>query len=334
MKFTLRTSPITIFCVSLACAAALAQVQTSPSGPVHSRFGFPMSRMKAQPTAAENHQAQSPSSPDISFTFEMVDVPGQPASSASGVNDKREIVGGYGSAFDSAFFLKGTKFTQIAYPGAAYTAAYAINNAGAIVGQYGVSLTDVQGFKLDGKTYTSIDYPGGVQSYSNGINKHGDIVGGWVDTSGMYHGFLLSKGVFTSIDAPGATGTDALGINAAGEIVGAYARSDGTSHGFLLQSGSFTTIDYPGGYSQNYLGDINDKGVIVGGYGDNTIVNGVAYATEHAFIYESGQFTNADVPFGPPAVTQPYQINNNGVMVGDYVDNSGTVYGYEAAVGP
>jgi uncharacterized membrane protein len=296
MKFTLRTLPITILCVSLACVAALAQVQPSPSGPVHSRFGLPMSRMKAQPTAAANRQAQSPGSPEISFTFGMIDFPGQPASGASGVNDKGEIIGGYGSAFDSAFLLKGTKFTEIAYPGAAYTDAYAINDAGVIVGQYGVSLTDVQGFQLDGKSYTSIDYPGGVQSYSNGINKHGDIVGGWVDTSGLYHGFLLSKGVFTSIDVPGATGTDALGINAAGEIIGAYASRDGSSHGFLLRGGSFTTIDYPGGYSQNYLGGVNDQGVIVGGYGDNTIVNGVAYATEHAFIYESAQFTNADVP--------------------------------------
>lgn len=334
MEFTSRTLTLTILCVFLACAAALAQVQPSPSGPVHSRFGFPVSRMKAEPTAAADRQAQLPGSLDISFTFGMVDVPGQPASGASGVNDKSEIVGGYGAAFDSAFLLKGPKFTQIAYPGAAYTDAYAINDAGVIVGQYGMSLTDVQGFKLDEKTYTSVDYPGAVQSYSNGINKHGDIVGGWVDTSGMYHGFLLSKGVFTSIDAPGATGTDALGINAAGEIIGAYASGDGSSHGFLLQSGTFTTIDYPGGYSQNYLGGINDQVVIVGGYGDNTIVNGVAYATEHAFIYQSGQFTTADVPFGPPAVTQPYQINNNGVMVGDYVDNSGTVYGYEATVGP
>ena len=116
MKFTLRTLPITIFCVALASAAALAQVQTLPSGPVHSRFGLLTSRMKAQPTSAANHQTQPTSSPDISFTFGMVDVPGQPASGASGVNDKSEIVGGYGSAFDSAFLLKGAKFTQNRLP--------------------------------------------------------------------------------------------------------------------------------------------------------------------------------------------------------------------------
>ena len=111
-----------------------------------------------------------------------------------------------------------------------------------------------------------------------------------------------------------------------------YYNSDGSTHGFLLQSGTFTTIDYPGGYSQNYLRGINDQGVMVGAYGEPTIVNGVDYQWEHGFVYQSGVFTNADAPFGPPAVTLPFQINNNGVIVGEYVDNSDTVYGYEATV--
>ena len=339
MKLTLRTLPITILCVSLACAAALAQVQPSPSGPVHSRFGFPLSRMKAQPTGAANHQTQSPGSPDVSFTFGMIDFPGQMDSGAFGVNDKGEMTGGYGTQMvgdgvsNHGFLLKGTKFTEIDYPGAAYTEPNGMNDSGAIVGQYGVSLSDEQGFELVGKTYTTIDYPGATLTSANAINKSGEITGFWFG-NGAGHGFLYSKGVFSSIDAPGATYTDAYGINDAGEIVGWYSITGSDSHGFLYSDGTFTIIDYPGGYSQNYLGGINDQGVIVGSYGDPTTVNGVTYDWEHAFIYQGGQFTNADVPFGPPAVTQPYQINNNGVMVGEYVDNSGTVYGYEATVGP
>jgi len=337
MKFTLRTSPITILCVSLACATALAQVQPSPGGPVHSRFGFPISRMKAQPTAAANHQAQSPGSPDISFTFGMVDFPGQMDSAAFGVNDKGQIVGGYGTGLASGasnygFLLKGTKFTLIDYPGAGWTEPNGMNDSGVIVGAYATASSS-EGFELVGKTYTTIDYPGATFTEADGINRSGDIVGAWY-CCGVDHGFLLSKGVFTSIDVPGAADTTAYGINKTGEIVGVYFTTDGDSHGFLYSGGTFTTIDYPGGYSQNYLAGINDQGVIVGGYGEFTTINGFEYQWEHAFIYDSGQFTNADVPLGPPAVTQPYQINNNGVMVGDYVDNSGTVYGYEAAVGP
>lgn len=337
MKSTLRTLLVTILGFFLACGAALAQVQPSPGGPVHSRFGSLTLTMKAQPTTPANRQAQSPGSPDISFTFGMIDFPGQMDSGGSAANVKGEIVGGYGPNMvgnlvtNHGFLLKGTKFTEIDYPGAAYTEPNGMNDSGTIVGQYGASFSDEQGFKLEGKTYTTIDYPGATLTSANAINKPGDIVG-YQYSGGTGHGFLLSKGVFTSIDVPGAIGTDAYGINKNGEIVGTYYDSDGNGHGFLLQNGTFTTIDYPGGYSQNYLGGINDSGVIVGAYGDPTTVNGVSYAWEHSFVYQNGQFTNADVPFGPPAVTQPFGISNNGVIVGEYVDNSGTVYGYEATV--
>jgi uncharacterized membrane protein len=336
MKFTSIALTVAIVYVSLACAAAFAQVQP-PSGPVHSRFGFPMPRMSAQPVAAADRQAQSPGWPDTSFTFGMVDFPGQMDSAGSAANDKGEIIGGYGPnvlgdlVSNHGFLLKGTKFAEIDYPGGAYTEPNGMNDAGVIVGQYGVSFSDEQGFKLVGKTYTTIDYPGAALTSANGVNKSGQVVG-YQYSGGAGHGFLLSKGVFTSIDVPGALGTDADGISKTGEIVGLYYNSDGSSHGYLLQNGTFTTIDYPGGYSQNYLSGINDQGVIVGGYGEPMTINGVTYSWEHAFIYQDGQFTNADAPFGPPAVTQPFGISNNGVIVGEYVDNSGTVYGYEATV--
>jgi probable HAF family extracellular repeat protein len=340
MKLKSKTLAVTILCVSLACVGAMAQIQPTASGPAHSRLGLLTSRMTALPTAVANHQAQSPGSPDISFTFGMVDFPGQMDTVGSAANDKGEIVGGFGpevvgdAVSNHGFSLKGTKFTQIDYPGAGWTEPNAINDSGAIVGAYGASLSaPEQGFKLVGKTYTAIVYPGAVDTSAIGINKSGEIVGYW-DSGGPGHGFLLSKGIFTSIDVPGATLTSALGINKSGEIVGLYYNSDGSTHGFLLQDGTFTTIDYPGGFSQNYLWGINDEGAMVGAYGEPTTINGVAYAWEHAFIYQSGQFTNADVPFGPPAATQPFGISNAGVIVGEYVDNSGTVYGYEATVGP
>jgi hypothetical protein len=81
--------------------------------------------MNAQPTAAADHPAQSPGSPDISFTFGMVDFPGQIGTAGSAANDKGEITGGYGPnvvgdlASNHGFLLKGTKFTELDYPGAA-----------------------------------------------------------------------------------------------------------------------------------------------------------------------------------------------------------------------
>jgi probable HAF family extracellular repeat protein len=300
---------------------------------------FPGSRPAVAAARAAGHQAQSSGSPDISLTFGMVDFPGQTDSGASAANDKGEIVGGYGPNMvgnlvtNHGFLLKGTKFTEIDYPGAAYTEPNGMNDSGVIVGQYGASFSDEQGFKLVGKTYTTIDYPGASLTSANAINKSGEVVG-YQYSGGTAHGFLFSKGVFTSIDVPGAVGADAYGINNSGEIVGVYYNSDGSSHGFLLQDGTFTTLDYPGGYSQNYVAGINDQGLIVGGYGEPTTINGVSYVWEHTYVYQNGQFTNADVPFGPPAATQAFGISSNGVIVGEYIDDSDTVYGYEETVGP
>jgi hypothetical protein len=276
MKFAARTLSITILSVSLACTAALAQVQPSATVPVNPRRGFLASRMKAQPTAQANHpaKAQSQGSPDFTLTFGMVDFPGQSATNVYGVNDKGEIVGEYGPTLANAFYLKGTKFTEIAYPGAVLTAAEGVNDAGVIVGAASTSPQDETGFGfvLDGKTYTAINYPGATFTSALGINKFGDVIG-WETSPNSPEGFLLSKGAFTNISYPGAIGTFPYSINDAREIVGMYGNSDGTLHGFLYQSGTYTTIDYPGGYSQNELASINDNGVIVGVYVDNSGTN-------------------------------------------------------------
>jgi len=337
MKLTWKALPLTLLYASLVCGAALAQVQP-PSGPVHSRFGLPLFGPEAPPVNPANRQAQSPNSPALSLTFGIFTYPGSVASLATGANKAGHIVGGYGPDFalnyptDHGFLLKGTTFTAIDYPAAAYTEPTAINDGGVIVGFQGASFYDEHGFKLVGKTYTSIDYPGSTWTSATGINKHGDIVGAW-GTGSYPHGFLLSKGVFTSIDVPGAVYTGVYGINSAGEIVGVYSDSSGNTHGFELSKGTFTTLDYPG-YSQNYLTDINDSGLILGGYGEWTTINGVAYEWEHCYVYQSGTFTTFDAPFGPPAATQVWHLNNYGVITGFYADNSSTTYGFEATVAP
>src|SRR5580704_11262176 len=247
-------------------------------------------------TAAEQvagHQAQSPGSSDLSLTFGMVDFPGQTDSGGSAANDKNEIVGGYGP-----------------------------NMIGDSVSNHG--------FLLKGTKFTEIDYPGAAYTEPNGINDSGAIVGQYGVSFSDEQGFKLVGKTYTSIDYPGASLTSANAINKSGDIVG-YQYSGGTGHGFLFSKGVFTSIDVPGAIGTDAYG-INKTGEIVGGYGEVTTINGASYSWEHAYVYEGGQFTNADVPFGPPAVTQPFSISNNGVIVGEYVDNSGTVYGYEAAV--
>jgi hypothetical protein len=334
---------VTVIALLLICGAALAQIaqlSTGTIGTMRLRGG-----MSPQLGAAAAHRpdggAPAVDAPAVSLTFGIYTFPGSVGTFTADVNKAGHAVGGYGPNVNAnlpsnhGFVLKGTKFTTIDYPGAAWTQPNAINDAGVIVGAYGASLYDEHGFKLILTTYTSIDYPGATGTFALGINKLGSIVGTWFSPTDpcCSHGFLLSAGVFTSIDYPGAIYTVPFGINKAGEIAGFYGDSSGNTHGFLLKSGTFTTFDYPG-YSQNYVSDINDSGVIAGGYGDIVTVNGVEYQWEHIYIYQSGTFTTFDAPFGPPAATQIWHLNDYGVIAGFYADNSSTAYGFEAKVGP
>jgi hypothetical protein len=340
MKSSRKASVLTVIALLVTCAAAFAQQTQLPrAGMKGMHFGAPPS--SSQPgVAAMNRSsaARQSQSPTLSLTWGIYTFPGAVGSLTAGVTKSGHILGAYGPNIDAGsnsnygFLLKSGKFATISYPGAAWTQPNGINDAGVIVGGYGASLTDEHGFRLAGTTYTPIDYPGATATFPFGINKSGSIVGEWIDAGGSLHGFLLSKNAYTSIDAPGAIYTFAEGINNGGEICGWYLDGSFTFHGFLLQGGTFTTFDYPGD-SNNYVADINDNGVIAGGYGDPVVVNGVTYYWPHSYVYQNGTFTTFDAPFGPPAATQIWHLNNYGVITGNYIDNSGTSYGFEVTVG-
>lgn len=288
-----------------------------------------------------NYQEQPREGPALNITFSIFTFPGSAGTLTAGATKSGHVVGGYGPNVDvdspsnHAFLLKGQKFTTLDYPGAVYTQANGINDSGVIVGTWGSSYSssDAHAFKLVGKTYTSFDFPNAPQgTVATGINKSGDIVGSWSDNT-TTHGYLLSKGTFTQVDFPGAFYTFTWGINNAGQIAGWYGAYFGDSHGFVYSNGTFTTVDYPG-YSQNYVADINDSGVVVGGYGEIVTINGIDYQWEHGYLYQNGQFTTMDAPFGPPAATLIWHFNDSGIVTGYYADNTSTLYGFEAQVGP
>jgi len=89
-------------------------------------------------------------------------------------------------------------------------------------------------------------------------------------------------------------------------------------------------MNYPGSYDYNGVFDINDNGLILGTYGNN----GYPYVFQHCYLFQSGIYTSCDPPFGPPAWTAPTHLKDAGIVAGEYVDNSGTSYGYTATVGP
>ncbi len=266
----------------------------------------------------------------ISFSdFGMIDFPRANACTANAINNKGKIVGGYGGSdvlglSDHGFLLQKGTFKTVDYPMAARTEVSGINDHNVLVGYYQDASGNGHGFMRSGTTYTSIDAPGGVTPYGTivwDINNAGEIVGGYWDGT-RAHGFLLSGGVYTTLDPPGSTSTTATSINNSGEIVGWYAAASDVWHGWILSGGTYSTIDYPG-KSSNFLYGINDKDQIVGGYD-----------LQGGFIYQGGTFTDIVVSLDPSARVVPSRLNDEGAMIGDYINNAGTIYGYNVTVGP
>lgn len=81
-------------------------------------------------------------------TFTKINVPGNVANAAYGINNKGEIVGSTynpsGTTYGDGFIYRCGEFTTIDYPGAVYTSVAGISDSGQIVGEYVAS---------DGVTY-------------------------------------------------------------------------------------------------------------------------------------------------------------------------------------
>jgi hypothetical protein len=201
-------------------------------------------------------------------------------------------------------------YISIDAPGATRgTVATGINDQGQIVGWY-LDATSYHGFLDMGGVFSNIDVPGTQTTIVSGINDFGQIVGQYSDSTGT-HGFLYSAGTFTSLDYPKFPGdhsgqnTIARGVNNSGQIVGLYGNATGM-HGFLDDHGSFSTIDYAGTTQLNLFG-VNDPGQIVG-----------VSAGPNGYLYSGGSFSAINCPGGSGG-TEPFDINNQGLIVGEYV---------------
>jgi probable HAF family extracellular repeat protein len=218
-------------------------------------------------------------------------------------------------------------FTMINYPGTQFTSLTGMNDSGQIVGNYGIGGSDCQSFLYSGGTFTTIVYPVSGGDYATclvGINDSGSMVGEFTSfqsTGGTPPGFsggffLYSGGAFTLIEAPFPSGAGApTGINKSGQIVGCYSGpvisggvESAVTHGFIYSEGAFTTIDYPGANYYTCPTSINNKGQIVGTYGDSS-------TDQHGFLYSNGTFTTIDEP-GYSGINLN-GINDSGVIVGD-----------------
>ncbi len=130
------------------------------------------------------------------LTFLNIHHPGAGNSSATGVNDKGDIVGSMnGSTGPSGFLLVHGAFTKLQYPGREPTYPTAINIHDEIVGYYFDASGTSHGFLLTDPVkdprWRSFDEPHGARdTVLTGINDRGDLAGWYVDQAGAQKPFI------------------------------------------------------------------------------------------------------------------------------------------------
>jgi hypothetical protein len=119
--------------------------------------------------------------------------------------------------------------------------------------------------------------------------------------------------------AKGAAETDSYAVNNTGVIAGDYLDSSGTQHGMILDGKKLTTFEAPAGGTVIAGYGINSSNVVAGWYVDANLI-------DQGFTYANGVMTSIFYP--KSTGTQANGINDNGWVVGDYFDASGTTHGF------
>ncbi len=211
-----------------------------------------------------------------------------------------------------------------------------INNDGKIAGYFGsgtpAAVHPNKGYTLTPpytqNSYHNENFPGSQQTQVTGINNTDRTVGFWADANGDNFGFVDHDGKFTNVVDPNAPkpvgGTPSveqlLGVNDHGQAAGFYNDAQGNAHGFVydIGSGSFDAVNI-GGFTSITATDINNKGQISGFVQNGNVQEG--------FFDDHGKVELLTGPKGATSV-QALGLNNEGDVVGSFLDAAGATHGY------
>jgi len=276
-------------------------------------------------TAAQGNNESAVASSGSSYTFETIDVPGVDFLAVTASSDFEDYAG-YTKSADSekeiAFTLINDVFTTYDFPGSQKTHFYAFGNNGQAAGHYQDSDGLYHGVILENGELRQYDFPGAVQTEIYGISDAtGALTGNFIDTSGIRRGFSGE----TIVEYPGALATYADFVNSSGRIVGTYIDAEGLYHTYLVDpDGKFVTVEIldPSNLEYIFLHGINDVTIVVG---RAKAVDDVPRTYVGSLRYELHE-----VQYPGSVVTEGWNINQDGSIVGHYDTADGNRHGFIA----
>ncbi len=271
------------------------------------------------------------------YTYKFVDVPFEGASETElfGINNHGVAVGSYldQDGMRRGFILdtQTWSFTDYAVSGATGTRLFGINDTGTMTGYWQKAGGFQHGFFYASGIVTDVDRPGFTTNYAWGINNSGQIAGYVFDFSSGFsilsHQYDIADGTFSEVLYNTAgDGTVTRGINDEGTQVGWSLEPDGSTPGLIYQNGEFTPFSL-GSDRSTLPNDINNLGDIVGN------VANLDFTGSQGFVRDAmGNVSYLAVP--DAEYTQALGINDYGVVVGFFEDESESIRGFVATVIP
>ena len=276
-------------------------------------------------TDAQTDNAPTPPSPEFTYTYESIDVPGVDFLELTASSDFEDYAGNTRSADGEkivAFTLIDGVFTTYDFPGSQNTYFYAFGNNGLAAGHYEDSEGLHHGIILENGELRQYDFPDAVETEIYGYSdSRGVLTGNFTDASGVRRGF--SGDII--IEVPDATATYADFVNASGAVTGSYIDVDGLYHPYVRTSnGTFVFHTYlePSNLEYFFVHGITDTRIIV--------ARAKAIGDRPRSYVGTSQHGLSELEFPGSVSTEGYNINQDGSAVGYYDSADGRRHGFIA----
>ena len=266
--------------------------------------------------------------PDLSYTFESIDVPGVDFLAVTASSDFFDYAGnmrGPDGEKDIAFTLIDGVFKIHDFPGSQGTYFYALGNNGVAAGHYKDSEGLFHGVILENGELRQYDFPDSIETEIYGYSDStGALTGSFVDASGVRRGFSGD----TIVERPGAVATYADFVSWTGHIVGSYVDTEGIYHAYMRSSfGRFLSIDLPNALKLEYffLHGLNRA---------RTVVGRAKAVGDVPRTYVGSPLNLKELQFPGAVSTEGWNINEDGSVVGHYDSADGRRHGFIARLVP